>query len=57
MAQDFLASVTCISYERYHHRLSEAYFRDRLAAEPGAAGDLAKAVEYWANTIEQLRVN
>ena len=30
------------------------YLRDRLAAEPAAPGDLAKAVDSMADTIEQL---
>ena len=34
-----------------------AYFQSRLAAERGAAGDLAKGIDYSANTIEQLRAN
>jgi hypothetical protein len=34
-----------------------AYLRDRLAAEPAAPADLAKAVDSLANTIEQLGVN
>jgi hypothetical protein len=34
-----------------------AYLRDRLAAEPAAPADLAKAVKSMANTIEQLGIN
>jgi hypothetical protein len=34
-----------------------AYLRDRLAANPGAPADLAKALSSMATTIEQLGVN
>jgi hypothetical protein len=33
------------------------YLRDRLAAEPAAPADLAKAVTAMANTIERLGIN
>jgi hypothetical protein len=38
-----------ISCERYHTDRPQAYFHARLAVEPGAVGDLAKAVEYDPN--------
>jgi hypothetical protein len=34
-----------------------AYLRERLAAEPAAPADLAKAVNSMAKTIEQLSIN